>query len=164
MPADRSDTTIAPVRKTVIVQCEIHAAFRIYTEELASWWPLETHSVGQDSADTCGIEGRVGGRLYERLRDGEESVWGKVLRWNPPHVLEFTWHPGREPDSAQTVEVTFTATDEGTRVDLTHSGWESLGERALETRQNYDSGWDMVFVQRYGARCAAETAVDQAKG
>ena len=164
MPGDKSDTTIAPVRKTVIVQCAIQDAFRIFTDDLASWWPLDTHSVGRDSAATCGVEGHVGGRLYERFKDGKESLWGEVLRWDPPHVLEFTWHPGREPDSGQTVEVTFTTTDEGTRIDLTHSGWESLGERAMETRQNYDGGWDIVFVHHYGVRCAAETALDQVNG
>lgn len=78
-------------------------------------------------------------------------------------MLEFTWHPGRGADWSQTVVVTFAATHEGTRVDFTHSGWEALGERALESRQDYDSGWDMVFVQRYGTRCAAETALDQAR-
>ena len=155
MPADKSDTTIAPIRKTIIVHCAIQAAFRIFTDDLASWWPLDTHSVGRDSAETCAIEGRVGGRFYERFKNGEESLWGEVLRWEPPHALEFTWHPGREPDSAQTVEVTFTATGEGNRVELTHSGWASLGERTLETRQNYDSGWELVFVDRYEVRCAA---------
>ena len=164
MHSEKTDATIAPVRKTAIVRCTIQAAFRLFAEEFATWWPLNTHSIGQDSAETCGIEGHVGGRIYERLRDGQELIWGKVLRWNPPHALEFTWHPGREPDSAQTVEVTFTATGEGTRVDLTHSGWELLGERALETRQTYDSGWEVVFVERYGARCAAERALGQAKG
>ncbi len=156
MTEKKTEEAIAPVRKTVIVHRTVEDAFRVFTERVATWWPLDTHSVGGHSSETCGIEGRVGGRLYERLKDGTEVLWGEILQWKPPYLLAFTWHPGREPDSAQTVEVTFTRIDEGTRVELSHSGWERLGARALETRDSYDSGWKFVLVERYGACCEQE--------
>jgi hypothetical protein len=60
-----------------------------------------------------------------------------------------TWHPGRSVDTAQTVEVRFTAEGAGTRVDLTHSGWETLGKEALETWKGDDTGWDIVLGKSF---------------
>ncbi len=159
MTEKKTEETIAPVRKAVIVHRTVEDAFHVFTEQVAIWWPLDTYSVGEHSSDTCEIEGRVGGRFYERLNDGTEVLWGEILQWNPPNHLAFTWHPGREPDSAQTVEVTFTSIDEGTRVELTHSGWEKLGARALETRDSYDSGWEFVLGERYVACCEQEVTL-----
>ena len=158
MPEEKAEEMIAPVIKTATVRCGVADAFRIFTERIATWWPLESHSVGGSSSESCFVEERVGGRLYERLNDGRELAWGKVLEWSPPDRLAFTWYPGRGPDTAQTVEVTFTAVGEGTRVELTHSGWEILGERAIETRDAYDTGWEFVLGERYVAGCREEAA------
>jgi uncharacterized protein YndB with AHSA1/START domain len=91
------------------------------------------------------LEGRIGGRFFERQEDGTEAVWGTVTAWEPPLRLAFTWHPGRAESTAQEVEVRFTPVDGGTRVELEHRGWEKLGERAEEARNEYDSGWDFVL-------------------
>ncbi|MGD2050516.1 MAG: SRPBCC domain-containing protein [Chloroflexota bacterium] len=56
-----------------------------------------------------------------------------------------TWHPGRENETAQEVEVMFTAEGTGTRVELTHRNWALLGERAEEMRESYVQGWDLVL-------------------
>ena len=80
------------------------------------------------------------------------TIQGEVLAWEPPHRLEFTWQLGRTPEQAQNNEVTFAATEAGTRVELTHSGWERLGAQAEEVRAGYDSGWEVVFVERFGGR------------
>ena len=100
----------------------------------------------------------LGGRIFGRLADGTEVLWGEVMRWDPPKFVAFTWHPGQGPDSAQTLEVAFTAIDGGARIELTHSGWEKLGEKALETRNGYDSGWDIVFGERYAGWTEQEAA------
>ena len=158
MAKKMTEERIAPVRKTVTVRCSVEDAFRIFTEQFAAWWPLETYSASEQLSETCAIEGRLEGRLYERLDDGTEVLWGEVLQWEPPNLLTFTWHPGQEPDSAQTVEVDFTAIEERTRVELTHSGWEKLGAEALETRDSYDSGWDFVLGERYVGLTEKEAA------
>jgi len=137
---------LAPVRKSVTAGWDTETAFRRFTARMASWWPLETRSVGRAEAETVVMEGRVGGRLYEKRADGTTSDWGVVTAWEPPGRVAFTWHPGREPDSGQSVEVTFVPTDGGTRVDLVHSGWEKLGDTAAEQREQYQSGWDPVLV------------------
>jgi uncharacterized protein YndB with AHSA1/START domain len=136
---------LEPVRKSVEVGTSPQAAFRRFTEEIASWWPLETHSVGGTRAARVEFETRRGGRIYERTRDGGIHVWGTVIAYEPPDRLVFTWHPGREPQTAQEVELRFRPTDRGTRVEHEHRGWETLGDAAEKMRADYDGGWEFVL-------------------
>jgi uncharacterized protein YndB with AHSA1/START domain len=137
------------LRKAVTVSCTVDDAFRVFTEGIATWWPLRTHSVSKDRAVTCALEGKVGGRLFERDSEGAEHAWGVILVWEPPHRFVFTWYPGRNEDTAQQVEVWFSAAADGTRVDLEHRGWEKYGEGVDEAFKGYDTGWDLVFGDRY---------------
>ena len=107
-----------PIRQSVRVDCPIDDAFRLFTEEFAEWWPL---------ADDGEIEPWVGGRVFERTRSGEERDWGSVTAWDPPGHLQLTWYPGTDRDDRQTVDVEFFVEADGTRVMLTHSGWETTG-------------------------------------
>jgi uncharacterized protein YndB with AHSA1/START domain len=138
-------TKIEPVEKSIRVGLSVEAAFRLFTEGIGSWWPLSTHSVGLERAETCVLEGRPGGRLYETLADGSESLWGTVLVWEPPQRVVLTWHPGRKSGTAQELEVRFRASGSGTEVRLSHRGWETLGAQAIEVRDGYVSGWDHVL-------------------
>jgi uncharacterized protein YndB with AHSA1/START domain len=145
-----TQTEIEPVRKRIAVQAPPERAFAIFTEGIAGWWPLGTHSVGAErddvSAETVVFEGRVGGRLFERLTDGAEVDWGEVVVWEPPHRVVLTWHPGYADSSvASEIEVRFHAEGGGTRLDFEHRGWERLGERAQRTRDGYESGWDITL-------------------
>jgi hypothetical protein len=149
-----SQSVIEPVRKVVQVQLSIEEAYRLFTEDMSSWWPLESHSVGAEKTERCVFEGSVGGRIYEVQDDGSEAEWGTVKVWDPPNAVDFTWYPGREADTAQEVEVRFRSIPEGTELELIHRGWELLGDKAEETRAGYDSGWDVVLghlVERSGA-------------
>lgn len=136
---------LRPLRKSVTVRWSPEAAFRRFTDEIATWWPLRTHSVGGESTENVIFERRVGGRIYEVMRGGRTAVWGTVLEFDPPRHVAFSWHPGREPRTAQTVEVNFAAAGEGTLVELVHTGWENLGEEAREMRERYDGGWTFVL-------------------
>jgi uncharacterized protein YndB with AHSA1/START domain len=142
MSQQMSETTL---RKSVTVAMPVERAFRLYTEGIATWWPIETHSVAAENAETAVFEGRGGGRLYERATNGEEHVWGTVLVWDPPRRVVHSWHPGRGEETAQEVELVFTPDGEGTRVELAHSGWERLGDRMAEVMASYDTGWDFVL-------------------
>ena len=64
MPETKSDR-IAPVRKSITVAMRPEAAFRRFTEGIAGWWPLATHSVSESEEASCVIEGRIGGRIFE---------------------------------------------------------------------------------------------------
>jgi uncharacterized protein YndB with AHSA1/START domain len=138
------------IRKAVTVAVPVETAFRVFTQEAGSWWPLATKSVGQEDTETLVIEPREGGRVYERVRSGEEHDWGVILAWEPPRRLVFTWHPGRGPETSQELEVRFTPSGAETLVELEHRGWDRLVETAEEIPEHYESGWEEV-LERYVA-------------
>lgn len=142
--------TYEPVVKTVKVPISPTAAFELFTAGIARWWPLETHSVEGDDAATCVFEAGVGGRIYEKAGDGTEHEWGRVLEWDPPARVLFSWYPSRDDSTAQKVEVTFLPVGTGTKVELVHSGWETLGEAAAAKRADYDTGWDLTLARFVG--------------
>ena len=130
--------------KTVTVPVAPDLAFAFFTRDIARWWPLATHSVGEFDAVSVHIEPRQGGHIVETVRDGGVHVWGTVTGWEPPHRLAFTWHPGSPEEQATAVEVGFTAAGAGTVVTLVHTGWENRPDGA-GARQGYDTGWDVVL-------------------
>jgi len=136
-----------PVRKSLSVPRPVTEAFALFTEGIGRWWPLATHSIGGARAQTCAIEPREGGEVYEVRDDGERCPWGRILAWEPPQRFVMAWHPGRAPDVAQEVEIRFVAEPGGTRVDLEHRGWQKLGPEAKEARESYDSGWTPVLAR-----------------
>jgi uncharacterized protein YndB with AHSA1/START domain len=139
-------TTFPPVVKKLLVKATPEHAFRRFTAEMGSWWPLRSHSVFEGEADRVTFEGRVGGRIVESTPDGRESVWGTVKAWDPPRRVAFTWHPGHATEKAQDVEVTFTPEGERTRVQLTHTGFERLGAKdGRFASRAYGIGWEYVF-------------------
>mgnify|MGYP001826858057 FL=1 len=146
------DTTFEPVKRSVTVSRDAAEAFRIFTADMRSWWPLATHSVGRANAEICTFEAKEGGKIYELGRDGVVHIWGLVTVWDPPNRLVFSWFPGRDESAAQEVEIQFVDVDGGSRVDLEHRGWETLGDKAETTRAGYETGWVPV-LDRYAARC-----------
>ena len=142
--------SVPPVVKVVHVRCTPAEAFDRFTRDIHRWWPLRSHSLFGAEATHVGFEPHAGGRLVERNARGEEQQWGSVTVWEPPARLAFTWHVGRTAAHAQLVELTFTPSGDGTEVRLVHRGWEALAERGAAMRDEYDRGWNVVFVQRYG--------------
>ena len=135
---------LEPLVKTVVVPTTPEQAFEVFTAEMAAWWPLRTHSVGQEKATDVRLEGAVGGRIVEYDADGPIGYWGTVSDWDPPKTVSFTWHPGTDPKQAGHVTVTFRPVGDGTEVELTHTGWERRPDGA-EARADYDSGWTYVL-------------------
>lgn len=132
------------VIKSVRVKAPAERAFRVFVEEMETWWPV-THHIGKEPFELIVVEPRVGGRWYERTASGAECQWGTVLGWDPPHSVRLSWHVGPGHDSpdwvadmdiskASEVEVRFTPlAPEMTIVELIHSklerhgqGWEQL--------------------------------------
>ena len=145
---------LEPLRKSVTVRREPAEAFDIFTARMASWWPTGQYSIHQGQTATCGIEPCIGGEVYEIARNGERCAWGRVLAWDPPHRLVLSWHPGRDPETAQEVELRFSPVPGGTRVELEHRGWAKLGKRAAEARDGYEGGWETVLGTQFVAACA----------
>ena len=137
---------VEAVEKSVVVHCDQRRAFEVFTREIGSWWPLHTHSIGEDKVTEVVFEEKVGGRVFERHDDGAEGEWGRVLAWEPPARFVMSWYPGRDASEATELEVRFTPAGDGTRVDLEHRGWEILAARARDARAGYDTGWDEVLA------------------
>ncbi len=135
---------LAPLVKKVVVPVGAERAFEVFTAEMSAWWPLLSHSVGEDKARAVRLEGSVGGRIVEYGDDGEIASWGTVSDWDPPKSVSFTWHPGTDPQQAGHVTVTFTPVGDDTEVELVHSGWERRPD-GVRARTGYDTGWDYVL-------------------
>lgn len=134
----------APLVREVIVRADAATAFRLFTEGIAAWWPMATHSVFGEHA-TVAFED---GRLVERA-GATSTTWGEVLAWDPPLGFRITWHPGRDADEATEVAVAFTEQDGETLVRLTHTGWERRARG--DVRASYASGWVLVLERYAGA-------------
>ena len=118
---------------------------------LPEWWPLAARSVFLDHAASCHVEPHVGGRLYERSRDGREEIWGRFLTLEDGRRVIFTWHPGIPHTSATEVEINFTQVGSETNVTVEHRRWERLGPRASFVRGIIDGGWPGILA-RFVAR------------
>ena len=139
--------TIEPIRREITVRCDPATAFRVFTEEASSWWPLETHSIAVDEregvqAERVVFEPRVGGRIYEEISDGSTGDWGVIREWAPPERLRIAWKPNDRPaEQATDLLITFSPDPDGTRVTLVHDGWEVLGKDGQASREAYTGGW-----------------------
>lgn len=146
---------IEPIHRSITVRRGADDAFRLFTAEMGSWWPLDTHGRAEefDGAKTERLvfEEREGGRIYEVLSNGLEADWGVVTAWEPPSRVAIDWNPSPDDRPYTEVEVTFTAVGEAlTRVDLHHRHWDRLGEQAgRSSREGYEPGWAYVFDERF---------------
>jgi uncharacterized protein YndB with AHSA1/START domain len=141
----RTDPAIPPVRRAVSVSWDPATAYHRFTAQFATWWPRATHSIGGKKVKQIIFETKVGGRIIEELVDGRRYQWGTVTKVEPPHRVGFTWHPSREKEVAQDVEVSFHPEGSGTRVELVSTGWERLGARGERERKGYSIGWGSVL-------------------
>ena len=127
------------IRKSIKVNCSPETTFKVFCEEMSEWWPNGFGGKGTKLY----LEGRVGGRFYERRPDGTEYQIGRVTAYQPPSFIAFSWRaPSWDVDTL--VEIRFTAEDPGTRIDLEHSGWEQ-DAKTRDAHKNYDGGWVTVL-------------------
>jgi len=144
-------TTQTAVRQAVTVSASRERAFEVFTREFNRWWP-RSHKIGPAALAEAVIEGREGGRWYERDVDGSECEWGRVLVWEPPARLVLAWQISGEwaydADLHTEVEVSFVAeAPERTRVELEHRGLDAFGEKMDDMRRSFDSpgGWTGIL-------------------
>jgi len=134
------------ISKSIHVKRSVEDAFRLFTEEIGSWWPLkEGFSYGRERAKDIFLEARVGGRFFERFADGTEYEVGRVTVYQPPRLVVFSWI---DPDweGATEVEVRFAADGTGTRLELEHRGWEA-GPKAKSAGARFNGGWKTVLAR-----------------
>jgi uncharacterized protein YndB with AHSA1/START domain len=152
----------AVVRNHVVVPAPIEKAFAVFTERFGDFKPPEHNMLATPIAETV-FEPHVGGHILDRGTDGSECRWARILTFEPPHRIVFSWDIGptwqveTEPDNSSEVEVRFVAeTPERTRVELEHRhldrhgpGWESLRDGVAE-----DQGWPL-YLDRYASLLGA---------
>lgn len=158
MPADpdaAAPPDLGPILLVTTLPVAAGPAWSAFVDGFGEWWPVATHSLSRAPATRCALEPAVGGRVYETAPDGTLHLWGTVEAVEAVRRLRFSWHPGREPESAQWIEVRFEPRGAGTVVSLRHGGWEALGEIAPLLRAEYVPGWHHVFKELYGAYAAA---------
>jgi uncharacterized protein YndB with AHSA1/START domain len=144
------------VQSSVVVDAPIEKAFRVFTEDFGRFKPAEHNMLGVEIAETV-FEARVGGHLYDRGVDGSECRWARILAYEPPTRVAFSWDISPywqiETDLNKTseVEVRFIAeSPERTRVELEHRHLERHGDgwEGVRAGVGGDDGWPL-YLRRY---------------
>jgi uncharacterized protein YndB with AHSA1/START domain len=136
---------IEPLQLSFEVACSPATAFSLWTERASTWWPVDHSASGQRGIKIV-FEDHVGGRVYEITQSGSEHDWGKITAWEPPSLLAYSWHLHFAPNEATDVEIRFIDKGEGlTAVEITHDGWERLGEQGRQRREGNLAGWTSVY-------------------
>ena len=143
------------VRKEIVVPAPADQAFAAFTDRIGEFKPPEHNLLGAPIAETV-FEPRVGGHIVDRAADGTECRWARVLVFEPPTRLVFSWNISprweieSDPDHTSEVEVRFVPeTAERTRVVLEHRhldrhgpGWEAVRDGV-----DGDQGWPLYLAQ-----------------
>ncbi|AKF04435.1 SRPBCC family protein [Sandaracinus amylolyticus] len=150
------------VRKVLTVHAPREIAWRVFTREMGTWWPLAQYKIGRAKAVDAIIEPFVGGRWFERGEDGSTCDWGRVLAWEPPGRLVLSWDISADwqpdPSLKTEIEIRFVAeSGERTRVDLEHRHLDRYGARRDEMREIFDKGGDWGRLLARFAEVAAGT-------
>jgi uncharacterized protein YndB with AHSA1/START domain len=130
---------ITVFRRQVVVNAPQAKAFAAFTERLGEFKPPEHNLLAAPIAETV-FEPRAGGHIYDRAEDGSQCRWARVLAYEPPDRVVFSWdirlrwEIETDPARCSEVEVRFIPEGEArTRVELEHralerhgDGWESM--------------------------------------
>jgi len=160
-----TDTTTS-ITTSIVVDAPVDTAFAVFTTDMASWWPPEHHLL-QAPLESMVFEARAGGRVYDVGTDGSECQWARVLAYDPPNRVVFSWDISVawqiETDPSRTSEVEVRFVPEGehrTRVELEHrhldrhgEGWEGVRDAVRS-----EGGWGMG-LQRFAHRAAERASV-----
>jgi uncharacterized protein YndB with AHSA1/START domain len=149
----------ASVRGSIIVEASLERAFEIFTAGIGSWWPRDRHVLAAEVAEMV-FEPWVGGNIVDRGIDGSECRWSRILVYEPPRRIVFSWDVNinwqPEPDPKRTSEVEVRFIEEApsrTRVELEHrhldrhgEGWERM-QAAVGSAEGWTYGLN-AFARR----------------
>jgi uncharacterized protein YndB with AHSA1/START domain len=146
------------VRQQIVVNAPAEKAFAVFTERFGDFKPKEHNLLAAPIAETV-FEPRVGGHIYDRGTDGSECHWARVLVYEPPQRVVFSWDIGpswqveTEPENTSEVEVRFIPeSPQRTRVELEHRHLDRHGPgwQAVSDGVGHDEGWPL-YLARYAA-------------
>jgi uncharacterized protein YndB with AHSA1/START domain len=156
MSTQASDTA---TRHSIVVEAPIERAFSVFTDGFGTFKPPEHNMLGVEIAETV-FETHVGGNIYDRGVDGSECRWARVLAFEPPDRVVFSWDISPrwqiETDLGKTseVEVRFIAeAPDRTRVELEHRNLDRHGEGWEAERDGVggDGGWPL-YLDRFAGQ------------
>ena len=157
-----TQTASTVVRKEIVVEAPVERAFAVFTERIGDFKPPEHNLLSAPIAETI-FEPRVGGHIFDRAVDGTECRWARILVYEPPVRVVFSWDISPEwtletdPDMTSEVEVRFyEEIPQRTRVELEHRGLERHGPswEAVARGVEGDEGWSL-YLARYAALVAS---------
>jgi uncharacterized protein YndB with AHSA1/START domain len=146
------------VRKQVVVGAPIERAFTVFTDGFGDFKPPEHSLLGAPVAKTV-FEPWVGGGIVDQAGDGRECRWARILAYDPPNRVVFSWDISPqwtiETDQALTseVEVRFYAESPSrTRLELEHRHLDRHGPgwKAVTDGVDGPEGWPL-YLDRYAA-------------
>ena len=150
------------VRHHVVVEASVEHAFSVFTDGFGRFKPPEHNMLGVEIAETV-FEPRVGGHIYDRGTDGSECRWARVIAYDPPDRVVFSWDISpqwqieADPVKTSEVEVRFIAeSSHRTRVELEHRNLDRHGDGWQSVRGGVDSGggWPL-YLQRFAEIAAS---------
>ncbi|PSL05220.1 uncharacterized protein YndB with AHSA1/START domain [Haloactinopolyspora alba] len=156
-----TDTT---VQRHIVVHAPAERAFEVFTARFGDFKPPEHNLMDVSIAETV-FEPRVGGHIYDRGTDGSVCRWARILAYEPPDRVVFSWDIGptwqleTDPEKASEVEVRFVAeTPDRTRVELEHRNLDRHGPGWENVRAGVDddAGWPL-YLHRFAALFAEAT-------
>ena len=147
-----STATDTAVTMSVVVDASQARAFSVFTDEIGTWWDPDHHLLPEGATlEAMVFEPRAGGHVIDVLSDGTESRWARVLAYDPPERVVFSWDINlqwqieTDPEKSSEVEVRFVAEGpDRTRVELEHRNLDRHGEGWQERMRDAvasDSGW-----------------------
>ena len=153
-----TESDVGVVRKSVVVAVPVAQAFSVFTERFGDFKPAEHNLLAVPIAETV-FEPVVGGNIVDRGVDGSECRWARILVFEPPNCVVFSWDIGprwqveTDPEMTSEVEVRFLADGpERTRVELEHRyidrhgpGWEAVVDGI-----DGGEGWPL-YLSRFAA-------------
>jgi uncharacterized protein YndB with AHSA1/START domain len=156
-----SDPTV--VRRQIVVDAPIDQAFAVFTKRFGDFKPPEHNLLGAPITETQ-FESHVGGHIFDRAEDGSECRWARVLAFDPPDRVVFSWDISpqwqieTDPEHTSEVEVRFIAeTPSRTRVELEHRNIDRHGPgwQGVRDGVDNDAGWPL-YLARYADLIAAD--------
>jgi len=154
-------STTTAVQQSIVVDAPIEQAFSVFTADIGSWWSPEHHILQGELAEMV-FEPRAGGYIYDRGANGDVCRWARVLVYEPPTRVVFSWDISlqwqieTDPTHTSEVDVRFVAESaDRTRVELEHrhldhhgDGWENMRDAVAAA-----NGWPLG-LSRFAERIA----------
>ena len=151
-----TETDTGTIRRQIVVDAPIDRAFGVFTERFGDFKPPEHNLLALPIAETV-FEPRIGGNIVDRAADGTECRWARILAYDPPKRVVFSWDVSpqwrveTDPELTSEVEVRFVAeSPDRTRLELEHRhldrhgpGWQSVSDGV-----DGDQGWPL-YLARY---------------